>query len=258
MHRPSIARTLCGLLTALVLALLSPAALAEEQALDYRLLAQDRAIGSRDVKIKYLSTGTGELRLIEAWTSFVLPVAKGTVKYEQRLGGRCGGNRSFVASMATNGNVREVQGRQELDGSWSVSVADADGARTWTLEPSAVDLTSVELFDQERGLHTLSSVSSLKLLSTETGSILEGPVRPLEPATMGVGPDEVEVLRFRFDPPEGTMTLAFTQDGWLVAYDYQVLGMFVGARLDKLPPARTFGTVLDAPLTTSTVTEESL
>jgi hypothetical protein len=137
-------------------------------------------------------------------------------------------------------------------------VADADGARSWTLEPSAVDLTSAELFDQERALRTLSSVSKLKLLSTETGSILEGPVQALGPATMAVGPDEVEVLRFRFDPPEGTMTLAYTHDGWLVAYDYQVLGMFVGARLDRLPPQRTFGTVLDAPLTTSTISEESL
>ncbi len=258
MHRLPLARTLCCCLATLVLILLSPAAQAEEQALSYRLLAQDRAVGNRTVTVKYLPTGTGELRLIEAWTSFVLPVAKGTVKYEQRLGGRCGGDRGFVASMATNGAVREVQGRQEVDGSWSVSVADADGARSWTLEPSAVDLTSAELFDQERALRTLGSTSSLKLLSTETGSILEGPVQALGPTTMAVGPDEIEVQRYRFEPAEGTMTLAYTQDGWLVAYDYQVLGMFVGARLEKLPPQRTFGTVLDAPLTTSTVSEEAL
>ena len=258
MHRPTAANTVACCLIALFTALVSPAAQADELPLSYQLLAQDRPVGSRDVTIKYIPTDTGELRLIEAWTSFVLPIAKGALKYEQRLGARFDGDRSFVASMSTAGDVREVQARQAMDGTWSVSVASAAGAHNQQLPGDAVDLLSSELFDQQRALRTLQSVDALSLLSAETGTILSGPLTDLGPASMAVGPAEIEVQRFRFDPPDGTMTLAYSNDGWLVAYDYKVLGMLVGARLQKLPPARSFDTVLDAPLTTGTISEEAL
>lgn len=244
--------------TAMALLLVAPPALAEEQALHYQLLAADRAVGSRDATVKYLPTGSGELRLLEAWTSLLLPLPKGTLRYEQRLGARFGGDRSFVASMATNGEVREVQARQEADGTWSITVASAAGAYERRLEAKAIDLTSAELFDGERALQTLQAIQQLRILSAETGEVLEGPLEALGPSTIGVGPDEVEILRFRFTPPEGSMTLAYTHEGWLVAYDYGILGLLVGARLEKLPPARTFGTVLEGPLTTGVINEESL
>ncbi len=261
MPRPLAAPPLAWLLTALsvlILALAPPAALADGQPLSYQLLCQDRAVGSRDVQIKYLPTATGELRLLEAFTSFLLPIPKGTFRYEQRLGARFGGDRSFVASMSTQGEVREVQARQELDGTWAISVASAAGAHSEQLPSEAIDLVSSELFDSERALRTLQSAATLRVLSAETGAILEGPVQDLGPSTMTVGPEEIEVQRFQFRPPEGTMTLAYSNEGWLVAYDYQVMGLMVGARLQKLPPARTFDTVLDTPITTGTIQEERL
>ncbi len=183
MHRPTLARTLCRCLAVLSLALLSPAARADEQPLSYRLL--------------------GELRLLQAFTTFVLPIPKGTLSYEQRMGTRLGGDRSFVASMATNGEVREVQARQALDNTWAITAASAAGAHSRDLPGDAIDLTSAELLDPERALHTLGSLGTLRLLSAETGAILEGPVTALGPATLPVGPDEVEVQRFRFEPAEG-------------------------------------------------------
>jgi hypothetical protein len=257
-HLSSLARALCGCLAALLLVLVSPSAWADEQTLRYQLLAQDRPVGSRDVTIKYIPTRGGELRLLEAWTSFVLPIPKGTFRYEQRLGARFGGDRSFVASMSLDGEVREVQARQGVDGAWSISRASAAGAYDEQLPIEAVDLISSEIFDGERALRALQSGDQLALLSAETGTVLTGPVTDLGPGTMAVGPDEVEVLRYRFEPPEGTMTLAYSRDGWLVAYDYQVLGLLVGARLQKLPPARSFDTVLDGSLTVDTVQEEAL
>ncbi len=261
MHRPLAAppvRWCLAALAALSLALASPTAQADEQPLSYQLLAQDRPIGSRDVTIKYIPTSTGELRLLEAWTSFVLPIAKGTLGYEQRLGARFGGDRGFVASMATSGKVSEVQARQDVDGTWGVTKAGVAGAHSERLPADAVDMVSSELFDRERALRTLQAVQTLRLLSAETGSLMEGPLTDLGPATMAVGPDEIEVQRFRFEPPEGAMTLAYSNEGWLVAYDYQILGLLVGARLQRLPAARSFDTVIDTPLTTGTVSEEVL
>jgi hypothetical protein len=254
---PSV-RALCGCIAALLLALAAPTARADEQVLRYQLLAQDRAVGSRDVTIKYVPTPTGELRLLEAWTSFVLPIPKGTFRYEQRLGARFGGDRGFVASMSLDGQVREVQARQGIDGAWAVSRASAQGAHSEALPTEAVDLVSSEIFDGQRALRALQAGAQLSLLSAETGTVLSGPVTDLGPGTMAVGPDEIEVLRYRFEPPEGTMTLAYSRDGWLIAYDYQVLGLLVGARLQKLPPPRSFDTVLDGSLTGDTIQEEAL
>jgi len=257
-HAPPFRPSWSALLLALLVLVLPGPAQAEEQPLVYQLLANDRAIGSRRVTIKYLPTPTGEIRLLEAWTTFVLPIAKGTLRYEQRLGARLGGDRSFASSMATNEHVREVQVHQAVDARWSVSTADTEGAKSWDLDPDAVDLVTPELFDPERALSTLQGSTTMKLMSAETGGILAGSIEALGPATLQIGAAEVEVQRYRFSPPEGVMTLAFSQDGWLVAYDYQVLGILVGARLEKLPPPRTFGTALDAPITTGTVSEETL
>jgi hypothetical protein len=245
---------------ALALALLSTplAARAEDQPLTYRLLSDDRPIGSREATLSYLPGPTGEIRMLKAWTALVLPMPKEAYQVKQRLGARFGGDRAFSVSLSAHGEVRELQGRQELDGSWTLSLADAKGAKTWNLTADAVDLSSPELLDPERALATLRASDRLRLLSAETGGILEGPVEALPPTTLPVADRNVPVELFRFSPPEGTMTLAYAQEGWLVAYDYQILGKQVGARLERLPPPRSFDTAIDAPLTGGQVREDSL
>ncbi len=258
---PASLYALAPIIAAAILLLIAAAPLearAEEQPLDYQILAEDRSIGSREAQITYLPTPTGELRLLQGWTDMLLPVAKGTLRYRQRLGARLGGDRSFSASLDTAGRVREVQARQGSDGQWNVTVVDETGAQSWTLEATAVDLSSPELFDPERALRTLQQVQQLKLLSAETGAILEGPVVALGPTTLQVGSSEVQAERFRFSPPEGDMTLAYGPAGFLLAYDFQVAGVLVGARLQQLPPPRTYGTVLDTPLTAGAVQEEKI
>jgi hypothetical protein len=54
------------------------------------------------------------------------------------------------------------------------------------------------------------------------------------------------------------MVLSYTSEGWLAAYEYEVLGMAVSAKLERMPPERSFGTALDAPLTGGTVREQDL
>ncbi|MFH1466723.1 MAG: hypothetical protein ABIO70_20220 [Pseudomonadota bacterium] len=255
MPRPSPLRLLT---LAAALLLVSAAARAEDQPLTYRLLSDDRPIGSRETALTYLPGPSGEIRMLKAWTTLVLPTPREAMQVKQRLGARFGGDRSFSVSLSTNGQVREIQGRQEPDGTWTISIADAQGAKTWSLESSAVDLSSPELLDPERALSTLRASDHLRLLSAETGAILEGPVEALPPRTVAVADRDLPVEVFRFSPPEGSMTLAYSQEGWLVAYDYQILGKLVGARLEKLPPPRSFDTALDAPLTGGQVLEDSL
>jgi hypothetical protein len=231
---------------------------AEDQPLTYRLLSDDRPIGSREATLSYLPGPNGEIRMLKAWTTLVLPMPKEAYQVKQRLGARLDGDRSFTVSLSALDEVREIQGRQELDGTWTVSLANARGAKTWSLAADAIDLSSPELLDPERALATLRACDRLRLLSAETGGILEGPVEALAPSTLPVADQDVPVEVFRFSPPEGTMTLAYSQEGWLVAYDYQVLGKLVGARLERLPPARSFDTAIDAPLTGGQVSEDRL
>ncbi len=244
---------------ALALALsLSSAAQAEDQSFTYQLTASGRAIGSRDTNIQYLAGTTGEVRLLKAWTSFVLPVAGGTLSYEQRLGARLDGDRSFTSSISLSGQVREVQARVDPEGNWTVTVVELGTAKVWNLESAAVDLTSVELFDRERALNTLQQSAELRVLSAETGAIMKGGVEDLGLQTAVVGPDTVQVQRFRWSPPEGQMLLSYTTEGLLTGYEFLVNDAPVGAQLQALPPPRNYGTAIEGPLTGGAVREEQL
>ena len=238
--RPSAA--LCVLLTASPAA---PAAIAapaaEVQTFSYTLLSDDQAVGKREAGIRYLPRGRAEVRLLESWTSFDLALPAARLSFEQRLGARFGGDRTFTSSTRVNGTVREVQARLGVDGVWSVTVTSGGEAETWTLAGDAVDLTSAELFDPERALSLLARSTTLRLLSAETGRVMTGPVATLDPSTLEVGGQRVPVQRFRWTPPEGPMVLAFAEDGYLLAYDWQAVGRLVGARMGSLPAPRTWG-----------------
>lgn len=249
----------CPLTCACALSLLlSSAAHAEDQSLTYQLTASGRAIGSRDASIQYLAGASGEVRLLKAWTAFVLPVAGGTISYEQRLGARLDGDRSFTSSISLSGQLREVQARVDLEGNWMVTVVELGSAKVWNLESAAVDLTSVELLDRERALSTLQQTASLRVLSAETGAIMEGAVENLGLQTQAVGADTVQVQRFRWSPPEGQMLLSYTTEGLLTGYEFLINGASVGAQLQALPAPRNFGTAIEGPLTGGSVREEQL
>lgn len=239
------------------LTLAAPAS-AETRTLTYQLLAENRSMGSREAKLNYLAGERGEIVTLQAWTELGINLGAVTYQYKQRLGGRFGGNRSFSSSMSENGKVREVQGQLDAAGNWDITIVENGGARHWVLPPDAVDITSAELLDTDRVLRTLEQVGTLRVLATESGAVLSGPVETLGLGDVTLGKQKVQVRKFRWSPPEGAMTLSFNQEGILVAYEMTVAGRPVSARLTAAPAPRTFEETFSLPLTGNPVGEEGV
>jgi hypothetical protein len=244
----------------LLLLLAAPAALrAETRGFRYQLLADNRATGTREVKLNYLPGERGEVVTVEAWTDLAFGLGgSATYRFKQRLGGRFGGSRSFTSSVNDNGVVREVQGQVEPTGAWSVIIVEGGQARQWSHPADAIDLNSAELLDPERGLRTIEQVGTLRVLVAETGRILTGPLEPLGTKTVQVGSRSVQVRQFRWSPPEATMVLSYDVEGLLVSYETSVAGRPVAARLNALPAPRSYEETFSLPLDTNPVGEEGI
>lgn len=254
-----LVRIVCILGLWAVVSLLEPSwARAESQTLTYQLFLGDKVVGTRESKILYLPSDRGEVRLLQAYTRLAVPVGPSQYKYVQRLGGRLGGTRSFTSSIEDNSLVREVQAYQADDGQWQVTVVEKGRARNWTLAPEAIDITSAELLDPERALKVFQTATALKVLATETGSILEGPVTDLGTQERVIGGKPANVHRYKWSPEGGEMILGYNDAGFLVEYQVTVAGKRLDARLQALPAERTFGGALEGPLTGNEVAEEPL
>lgn len=233
-------------------------AYAEDRPLQYRVSRGGDPVGTRKVSLQYLPGEEGEIRLVSAWTEILAPLPGGRYTFEQRLGGRFGGSRSFSSSLRENGRTREVQGHLSPQGEWVVTVVERGGARSWDLPQNAIDLTSLELLDPQRALRTFQDATNLRLLVTETGAVLEGPVTDLGTGELRVGDDTVQVHRFRWEPPAGAMVFAWNDEGILISSALYVGGFSFEARLQELPPPRTFDNAMEAPLVDQEVVEEEL
>lgn len=240
-----------------VVALLAgrPAPAVEVQPFRWTVTVDGRAVGEREAGIRYLPGPSGEVRLLESWLALEAP--NGGPRLQQRLAARLGGDRSFSSSVRLNDEVREVQGRLSPDGStWIVTVAEGVEARTWHHPASAVDLTSAELMDPERALRVLEQAEFLRILSTETGLVLDGPVVRLGGERVAVGGQPLEVVRFRWTPEAGAAVFAFSEDGVLVSHRFGILGRDLDAALDRLPPPRNYGAGLEVPVIPGAIREE--
>jgi hypothetical protein len=240
------------------LLLLAADAHAESRTLTYQLYANEKTTGTREAKLNYLTGETGEVVTIQAWTDLGLSFGNVAYKYKQRLGGRFGGNRSFTSSMNDNGTVREVQGQVDVAGNWDVTVVENGGAKHWILGPDAVDLTSAEFLDPDRALKTLEQVGVLRVLATESGAIMSGPLESVGMKDIQIGRQKIQVHQYKWSPSEGTMILSYDANGMLIAYDTTVIGHAVSARLTNPPPARTYEDSFSPPLTTNPVGEEGV
>jgi len=258
-HIPVLSsRFLCVLGISLLALFVSGPVHAESQVLTWQLFYGEKSVGSREAKVLYLPSDTGEVRLLQAFTQLAVPMGAGQYKYVQRLGGRFGGARSFASSIEDNALVREVQGYLSEQGEWIVTVVEKGHAKTWSLPGDAIDMTSAEMLDPERAPRTLQSLTTLRVLATETGNVLTGPVEDLGIQERTIANQTVNVHRFKWSPAGGEMMMGYDDAGFLVEYEITVAGKRVRARLQVLPAARTFGGALDGPLTGVQVQEETL
>lgn len=213
---------------------------AETVSLRYLLAVDGQVVGHRDLTLRYLPTADGEIRLVQSWTELTMVIAGQSFSYRQRMSGQ--GNTGGFTSVIREGNEgREVQAVRGPEG-WNVSVADGGQARLWELGWDGFDMTSLSLVDPESS-RRLEGRTHLRVLVAETGSVVDGPLRPAGAVQVAVGGVNLPATGYIWSLPEGEVRLEYGAEGHLLRYTMRVAGKVVTATLDRPPPARDYGAV---------------
>lgn len=231
-----------------------------DAALSYVLTMDGKSVGKRDVTITTMAGDgtTAPPRVLSSYTTIGAQFAGVAWTFQQRASALVrDGRSSFTSSVNENGALREVQSRQLSDGSWTVVVVEEGSTGSGKLRASEVDLTSMDLFDPEA--HTrLTGNSRIKLLASETGTVLEGPVEDLGESTVRIAGQDVAVHRYAWTSAAGRMEFSWSMDGLLVGYQTSVLGKKIEAQLTQAPAGISYGDVDDPRQGLPTVKEEVL
>lgn len=207
----------------------------------YDLRLGDEAVGSRTVTVRWLGE---DRRIIESYTELSAPLpAGGTWTMTQRASATTDtASASFTSSVDEAGTVREVQGRQRRDGRWTVAVVGGGDVRQDTVPAGRIDLSSLELLDPVRH-RELTGRSRATVLAAETGTLLSGTVTDLGETRRTIDGQVVPVHAWTWAPESGPVTLSWSLDGVLVAYESQWMGRTLSAELRDPPPRRRLGEV---------------
>jgi len=225
-----------------------PAAHAETRELIYDMVLDGASVGRRRVTLRYLPGEHGEIRMVESYTEFSVLLGRKPFTFVQRLSGMGAlGPSGFVSSMREGGRPEEVQLTERLDG-WRVSLASNGRLKSWDLPTAAFDATSLTLVDPDAAVELVSTASMLRVLSAETGNVIEGPIESIGAGTLKIAGQEMNVTRWRWTLPVGPVELSYGPAGHLVAYTVLVAGKTVEVQLQAVPEARTYGDTLEVPL----------
>jgi hypothetical protein len=221
-----------------VLAALTSAALAAtfQHQLSWDISVGGSPIGHRDVTVKYVSGDTATRRIVESWTELDGAVGPLRIRYRQRMTASAEGRdpASFQSVIDENGRTREVQTRWTPAG-WVVTTVADGRARTGTLDASRVDFSTADLFDPDSRLG-FAGRQGARILSAESGELLQGTVADLGDSVLDVHGEQVPVHGWAWDSAEGRSAFWYSAEGYLVSYDLKLLGVAVSARLRAPPP----------------------
>jgi hypothetical protein len=236
-------RALLVLLISLVPCFL-PLAEAQDQILRYELFLDGEPVGHREVEIRYLAPALGEIdeaRMIRSTLDLQVLMGRKSYTLVSRVSALHGpGGASFVTRVEENGVGREIQARAERNGSWTVTGLEEGVRSTWTFRREEVGLSTMDMFDPERYRRVLDHESN-PVLVAETGQVLIGQVLDQGEVRVEVAGQTLNAQKISWTPDGGQMILHYSDEGLLVDYSLDFMGMRLHARLTELPGERSWG-----------------
>lgn len=222
-----------------------------ESQLVWTLSVKGAVVGSRQLTVRYLEADGGTSRALESYTDIDGTVGPLKVHWRQRLSAHIDAREpaSFTSVVDQNGAVVEVQGRW-TPSKWAITSTANGRSRASDLPLNRVDLSTADLMDPYT-LQPLSrftgSGAGAKILSAETGDVLEGPVENLGVSEIKVKGVAIQVNGYSWTSSQGRSEFYYSADGYLVKYKTQLLGVDLEAVLAEAPP----GGVDDFPVATA-------
>ena len=217
------------MLLALASAFAAPVTLA------WDLAVQGRPVGTRTVTVKALP-GDGGRRVLESYTEVAGAVGPVKLDFRQRFTAHLVGAdpASFHSVVDQGGQASEIQGRFSAMG-WTVTTNIGGRVRTSDYSPGRIDLSTADLFDPQSQLG-LKRASTVRILSAETGEVMQGSVVAKGATTVEVAGESVPVEHYQVVGADGSSSFWFSPEGYLVRYELRSMGAKLTGTLTSPPP----------------------
>lgn len=207
-----------------------------QHTLVWDLSVQGNPVGTRKVTIKYVTEGVATRRILEAFTDVDGQVGPIRARYRQRMTAHVapGEPASFHSVVEENGRLMEIQGRW-TPSIWMVTTTADRRSRSAEYPLNAIDLSTADLMDPY-SLVGFDRRSTARVLSAESGDVVQGPVVALGVEELSVKGSAIQVTGYQWTSPQGQSTFWYSADGFLVKYQTQLLGITLDAVLHDPPP----------------------
>lgn len=214
-------------------------ALAAEQTLVYDLTVAGQVVGERTVTVHHVPRPGGERRVVSSVTTATV---LGRTLEARATGQSNPRGATFTTSVALDGQVESIQGVEQPDGRWKLTITDGKAVKVSELPDPGVILTSLDLVDPGRSPR-LAESGGATLLFVETGDQLTGQLSAGQVATVPVGTTTLTTTRYTLEAPLGRARFDLDANGLLVRSEATWLGASVVATLREVPPAASWGEV---------------
>ncbi len=208
-----------------------------QHTLVYDLSVSGSVVGTRKLTIKYVPDDQGTRRILESFTDIDGQVGPIRARFRQRMTAHIGPREpaSFHSVVEENGRLMEIQGRW-TPSAWMLTTTADRRSRSVDLPLNRVHLSTADLMDpySQFGLDHLSGEA--RVLSAESGDVLQGPLEALGVEEIQIDNLPVQVTGYEWTSPQGTQSFWYSSDGFLVKFQTQLLGVTLDAILQDPPP----------------------
>ncbi len=206
------------------------------QTLQWDVFLNGQRVGKRVLTIRYVPLPEGTLKRIVESSLDIQPPGSKVPTWQQRVAGHAGLlPASFHSVIMEKGGAREVQARVAEDG-WVVSLVEGGKSKTFELAGNRIDMSTVDFLDPSSAV-PMSRYDDVRVLSAESGEILEGKVLRMGPSDLMIGGTLVHTEEYMLEAGGARSSLFYTADGFLVRWDTRIGLLDVVNMLAEPPPA---------------------
>lgn len=228
----------------LIWLLVNSVAHAVEQSLVYDLTLTGTPVGSRTVKIRYVSLpgGGSGAREIESFTELNMRVAGQKVEYQQHATATFTDSKThFVSIVSLNGKNFELQGKSRPNQSWVIHEILPSGVLKQEYSATEIQGISLALFDPGQANRWSEGYQSFYQI--ETGDVWSGEWHSEKETSISNNGETIYGREARYHSNNGDVVAGWSSEGIVLNWQLKIMGITLDATLRNLPASPDFGDV---------------
>lgn len=222
----------------------STVAHAVEQSLVYDLTLAGEPVGSRTVKIRYISPTERDssAREVESFTEVNMTIAGKGIQYQQHATAKFTDYKTqFVSVVSVNDKNFELQGKSRSNQSWVVHEILPSGVLKQEYSATEVQGISLALFDPGQANKWTEGYQSFYQI--ETGDVWSGEWHSEKETSISNNGETIYGREARYHSNSGDVVMGWSSEGIVLNWQLKIMGVTLDAVLRNLPANPDFGDV---------------